>query len=53
MTIVIKEILVKTTIERANKSPEISEEALHKLKQDLQRDTVKFVKEQYRGRKER
>ncbi|MDR0757632.1 MAG: hypothetical protein LBF85_07295 [Tannerella sp.] len=56
MTIVIKEIQVKTTIERINKSPgnpENTEELLRKMKRERQKETVKLIKEQNKSRKER
>jgi hypothetical protein len=53
MTIVIKEIQVKTTIERTNKSPEITDELLRKIKRYRQKETVKLIKEQNKSRKER
>ncbi|MDR0683115.1 MAG: hypothetical protein LBG15_14890 [Dysgonamonadaceae bacterium] len=53
MTIVIKEIQVKTTIGRTDKSSEPTVELFQKLKRDWQRETINFIKSQNKRRKER
>jgi hypothetical protein len=53
MTVVIKEIQVKITVERTTPDPVVSDERLQKLKRELQRETVNIIKSQHKNRKER
>lgn len=53
MAIVIKEIQVRTTVERSNRQAEIPEEVLRKLRRSILNEINDSMRKQVTNRKER